>query len=67
MKLKDQWIEDADKDLDRTPEEIKLAEPAATSAPEEIPGTEEATEAPAEPAEAPSDTEVPVDAENGSV
>ena len=68
MKLKNQWIDAAEKDLDRTPEEIQLAESAATSGPEEIPESTGNTEATADPAEIPPEGETPTgNAENGSV
>ena len=68
MKLKSQWIDAAEKDLDRTPEEIKLAESAATSGPEEIPESTGNTEAATDPAEIPPEGETPTgNAENGSV
>ena len=67
-KLKDQWIEDADKNLDRTPEEIKLAEQPDASVPEEVPQSEGEPEAQKDPAEIPADTETPAGiAENESV
>ena len=68
MKLRNQWIDAAEKDLDRTPEEIKLTESAVTSGPEEITETTGDKETTADPEEIPAEGEAPAEnVENDSV